>query len=134
MCDFWPVRDRDAFTGPWDQQVDEPVMVIGTRFDPATPYRNTQPYADRFPDARMLTLDGWGHTILGKSACADEAVARYLVDLAATDGAVCAPDARPFDAPAAAAARGTAPQVAQLQGDQLPQQVPVRPTLGGPGL
>jgi hypothetical protein len=73
------------------------VLVIGTRFDPATPYSATRPYTDRFPDGRMLTLDGWGHTILGKSACADAAVAVYLVDLEATDGATCEPDRRPFD-------------------------------------
>ncbi len=132
VCEYVPVVDRDAYVGPWDQDVDSPVMVIGTRFDPATPYENTQPYADRFPDARVLTLDGWGHTILFKSACADEAVARYLVDLEATDGAVCAPDAAPFDAPVAPAARGAAPQ--QVPATELPQQVPVRPTVGGPGL
>ena len=96
-CEFMPVRDADAYTGPWKQKVDEPVLVIGTRFDPATPYSATHPFADRFPDGRMLTLDGWGHTTLGKSECADAAVAAYLVDLEATDGATCAPDSRPFD-------------------------------------
>ena len=92
QCEFVPVEDRDAFTGPWDQTTDAPVLVVGTRFDPATPYGFTQPYADRWPDARVLTVEGWGHTIIGKSACADDAVARYLGDLAAPDGATAAQD------------------------------------------
>lgn len=99
QCEFVPVEDRDAFTGPWDQTTDAPVLVVGTRFDPATPYGFTQPYADRWPDARVLTVEGWGHTIIGKSACADAAVARYLVDLVATDGATCAQDVVPFQHP-----------------------------------
>ncbi|QJW35264.1 alpha/beta hydrolase [Cellulosimicrobium protaetiae] len=99
QCEFVPVEDRDAFTGPWDQTTDAPVLVVGTRFDPATPYGFTQPYADRWPDARVLTVEGWGHTIIGKSACADAAVARYLVDLDATDGATCAQDVVPFQGP-----------------------------------
>lgn len=127
VCEYVPVTDEDAYLGPWDQDVETPVLVIGTRFDPATPYENTQPYADHFPDARVLTLDGWGHTILGKSACADEAVARYLVDGQATDGAVCAADRAPFDPLPASTLRTGSPQ-------ELPQQVPVRPQVWSPGL
>lgn len=96
QCEQIGVDDPDAYTGPWRQQVDEPVMVIGTRHDPATPYKNTRPYTDAFPNGRMLTLEGWGHTILGKSRCADRRVARYLVHRKATDGATCRPDQRPF--------------------------------------
>lgn len=99
QCEFVPVTDRDAFAGPWDQTTDAPVLVVGTRFDPATPYASTQPYADHWPDARVLTVEGWGHTIIGKSACADAAVARYLVDLEATDGATCTQDVTPFQGP-----------------------------------
>lgn len=99
QCEFVPVTDSDAFTGPWGQTTDAPVLVVGTRFDPATPYAFTQPYADHWPDARVLTVEGWGHTIIGKSTCADDAVARYLVDLDATDGATCAQDVVPFQGP-----------------------------------
>jgi pimeloyl-ACP methyl ester carboxylesterase len=96
-CEFWALRDRDAFHGPWQQRTRAPVLVIGTRFDPATPYRQAQPYADLFPASRLLTLDGWGHTAIGKSACVDAAVAAYLVagDLPHV-AATCAPDAVPF--------------------------------------
>lgn len=61
QCDVIQFRDRDAYTGPWEQQTDAPVLVIGTRHDPATPYSFTQPYADHFRDARVLTVEGYGH-------------------------------------------------------------------------
>ncbi len=98
--------------GPWVQQTRAPVLVIGTRFDPATPYRQTRPYADLFPAASMLTLDGWGHTAIGKSTCADAAVAAYLVDgTPPRDGTVCAPDTVPFTAPASARRAAPRPDV-----------------------
>lgn len=98
-CEFWGLQDLDAFRGPWQQETQATVLVIGTRFDPATPYRQTRPYADLFPGSRLLTLDGWGHTSIGKSACVDTAIAGYLVaGDAPQDGTVCAPDAVPFTA------------------------------------
>ncbi|MQA06764.1 MAG: alpha/beta fold hydrolase [Streptosporangiales bacterium] len=97
QCAGLGIEDEDAYHGPWQQQVDEPVLVIGTRFDPATPYAATRPYTDAFPNGRMLTLDGWGHTIVGQSRCADRRVATYLVDgTPLRDGAVCRPDHQPF--------------------------------------
>ncbi|GAA1599298.1 hypothetical protein GCM10009789_61710 [Kribbella sancticallisti] len=97
-CEFLPVRDSDAFLGPWKLKVKSPVLVFGTRYDPATPYQATRPYADLYPDARMVTLNGWGHTTIQKSACADATITAYLVKLQApADGAVCQPDRKPFD-------------------------------------
>ena len=75
------------------------MLVIGTRFDPATPYRQTRPYADLFPRSSLLTLDGWGHTAIGKSACTDAAIADYLLTgEPPADGTTCQPDAQPFAA------------------------------------
>ncbi|WP_179951054.1 alpha/beta fold hydrolase [Xylanimonas oleitrophica] len=101
-CEFVHARDDDAYTGPWEQQVEAPVLVVGTTYDPATVYEHAAPYAGLWPDARLLTLEGWGHTVPSVgSSCADAAVARYLVALEADDGAVCAQDTAPFgDAPA----------------------------------
>ncbi len=96
QCEFVQYRDDDAYTGPWEQQTDAPVLVIGTRYDPATPYWFTQPYADHFDDASVLTIEGYGHTSLGVSSCADAAIATYLVDLQAVDGATCDQDVAPF--------------------------------------
>lgn len=75
------------------------MLVIGTRHDPATPYDQTQPYADRFGDASVLTIEGYGHTSLGLSSCANTAIATYLTDLEATDGVTCEQDVAPFEDP-----------------------------------
>ena len=97
QCPSLGIRDTDAFRGPWKQTTKAPVLVIGTRHDPATPYAFTAPFAQRFPAGRMLTVEGFGHTIIGKSRCADAAVADYLVDggLPAA-GASCEQDTAPF--------------------------------------
>lgn len=74
-----------------------PVLVFGTRYDPATPYEATRPYSDLYPDARMVTVEGWGHTTLGKSACADAQITAYLTQLKApADGSTCQQDRGPF--------------------------------------
>jgi pimeloyl-ACP methyl ester carboxylesterase len=96
QCEFVPIDDEDAYAGPWEQTTQQPVLVIGTRFDPATNYGFTAPYASLWPEARMLTVDGWGHTTIGRSNCADAAIAEYLVTLEADDGAVCEQDLVPF--------------------------------------
>lgn len=96
VCAPMVLRDEDAYTGPWEQTTQAPVMVIGTRHDPATPYHFTAPYAAHYDDARVMTVEGWGHTTLGASTCADAAIARYLVDGEADDGATCEQDVEPF--------------------------------------
>jgi hypothetical protein len=80
-------------------------VLVGTRFDPATPYRQTPPYRDLFPAGHLLTPDGWGHTAIGRSVCVDEHVATYLLTgEPPADGSVCAPGPVPF-APAGPGAR-----------------------------
>lgn len=98
MCEFLPIRDHDAFRGPWKQKTKEPVLVIGTKYDPGTPYRATEPYANFWPNARTVTVNGWGHTTLFKSQCADRLITDYLVDRKApADGTTCEQDRKPFD-------------------------------------
>jgi pimeloyl-ACP methyl ester carboxylesterase len=98
QCETMPTRDRDAFRGPWTKlKVSEPVLVIGTRYDPATPYADTRPYAELYRDARMVTVEGFGHTTLGKSTCADKLITDYLTSLKApADGSTCTQDRKPF--------------------------------------
>lgn len=116
QCAFLPVTDEDAWTGPWQQSADAPVLVIGTRFDPATPYQHTAPYASLWPDARTLTIEGYGHTsVNAASPCAHAAIADYLVDLTATDGATCQ-GAAPFGTPPGQDAPRQAPQALSFGG------------------
>jgi hypothetical protein len=97
-CATWPGQDTDRYAGPYDRPTAKPVLVVGTRFDPATPYQAARTVAGRLPGARLLTLDGYGHTSLAQSACVDRYTAAYLLRGALPPaGATCRPDHQPFD-------------------------------------
>jgi pimeloyl-ACP methyl ester carboxylesterase len=67
-----------------------PILVIGTRGDPATPYANTPAMAKALGNGVVLTWEGDGHTAFGNTSCIDGAVSRYLVDLEVPkDGTTC---------------------------------------------
>ena len=97
MCAVWPAVDEDRYTGPYSPETAHPVLVVGTRFDPATRYEDAVRTAGILGHARLLTLDGWGHTSLFKSRCIDDYTADYLlhVTLPPRD-ASCRPDRVPF--------------------------------------
>ncbi len=96
-CASWPTRDTDRYTGPWNHTTATPVLVVGNRYDPATPYAGAVAVARQLPGARLLTLAGWGHTSLFKSACTAAAIDRYLLSKRLPPaGKVCQPDTVPF--------------------------------------
>jgi pimeloyl-ACP methyl ester carboxylesterase len=96
-CATWPARDRDRYTGPWSARTAHPVLVVGNRFAPATPYVNARAMARLLPRARLLTLNGQGHVASGLSSCIDAAESAYLLRGALPPrGTVCDPDFEPF--------------------------------------
>ncbi len=60
-----------------------PILVVGTKGDPATPYANAAAMAADLGNAVVLTWEGDGHTAFPKTKCVNDAVSRYLVDLEA---------------------------------------------------
>jgi pimeloyl-ACP methyl ester carboxylesterase len=57
-----------------------PILIIGTRFDPATPYRWSTTLNRVLPTSSLLTFEGDGHTAFASGVrCVDEAVTNYLV-------------------------------------------------------
>jgi hypothetical protein len=99
-CATWPASDPDRYTGPWNQPTAHPLLLVGNRLgDPATPYEGTQQTAtQRLANARLLTLDSFGHTAFLQSACVRAAIDRYLISLTLpATGTVCQPDRAPFD-------------------------------------
>ncbi len=98
-CAAWTTRSADRYTGPLNAQTKEPILVIGTRFDPNTAYAGAVAAAARLGNAVLLTQDGYGHTSdADPSACVDRAVATYLVDLVVPPhGTVCPSNLVPFD-------------------------------------
>ena len=103
ICLPWPGRDADRYTGPFRARTANPVLIVGNRFDPGTPYQGAVTLARLLPRSRLLTLDGWGHTSWGKSSCITAHESRYLLTTQVPPrGTVCQPDIVPFAQPAAA--------------------------------
>jgi hypothetical protein len=83
-CASWLARDPDRYSGPWDAKTRNPVLVIGTRYDPNTGYANARRVAGLLGNAVLLTHDGYGHlSFKDPSACVERAETAYLVHLAA---------------------------------------------------
>jgi pimeloyl-ACP methyl ester carboxylesterase len=97
-CGSWPAKAADRYTGPWDRRTANPVLVIGNTHDPSTPFHEARAMARQLARARLLTVDGYGHTtLLNPSSCAQRYEIRYLVDKTLPPkGARCRQDQKPF--------------------------------------
>ena len=98
-CASWFARDTDRYSGPWNSTTNNPILVIGTTFDPATPFINARRVANLLGNAILLTHEGYGHTSeADPSRCVDKATSSYLVDLITPrKGTICHSDRQPFD-------------------------------------
>ena len=111
VCGAWPVTANDRFDGPftYDNPKGAPALVVGNTADPATPISGARSLVSQLGRARLLTMDGDGHTAYGgNSTCIDAGVDRYLESLALpAPGTVCPQDLvvdpEPEEAAAAAA-------------------------------
>jgi pimeloyl-ACP methyl ester carboxylesterase len=94
-CATWPAVAADRYAGPWNRRTANPVLVIGTTHDPATPYQGSVAMAHELARARLLTVDGYGHGTT--SPCSDRYLARYLIyKTLPPKGARCAQSPQPF--------------------------------------
>jgi pimeloyl-ACP methyl ester carboxylesterase len=97
-CASWPTGSPDRYTGPWNATTRNPILVMGIRFDPNTPFRNARRVSSRLGNAVLLKQQGYGHgTYTDPSACVTRALGAYFVDLRKPDRRVCASDREPFD-------------------------------------
>ena len=96
---LWPARAADRYTGPWNAHTKNPILVIGTTFDPASPNANVRRVAHLLGNAMLLTHDGYGHTSeADPSRCVEHATSAYLVHLITpAKGTACPSDRQPFD-------------------------------------
>ncbi|MER7080803.1 TAP-like protein [Saccharopolyspora kobensis] len=97
-CSTWPETSADVHRGPWAHQAENPVLLFGNSYDPATRYEFSRRMEQQLGNARLVTVEAHGHCILGgRSSCADTIAANYLVDLQVPEpGFVCQPDEQPF--------------------------------------
>ncbi|GIF04198.1 alpha/beta hydrolase [Actinoplanes siamensis] len=96
-CANWP-RVTERYAGPWNKRTAHTVLVVNGTYDPATRYDFGRRMTRELGNARLLTLDGFGHTS-GYSACVQDWYTRYLLagELPPV-GARCAQDLPPFPA------------------------------------
>lgn len=97
-CAAWPGSATDAYHGPFDTALATPPLLVGNTRDGATPLAGARAAQALHTGSRLVTLDGWGHTAIGKSACVSDLVRSYLVDQELPDGdPQCKPDDELFD-------------------------------------
>jgi hypothetical protein len=98
----WPGDgSRDRYTGPWNRPTANTILVLGNTGDDALPYRDSVAMSRDLARARLLTVDGYGHTAANNpSTCALGYEVSYLQAGALPPaGTVCQEDAPPFPAP-----------------------------------
>ena len=80
LCAEWPGHPAGE-RGPIHAPGANPIMVIGTTGDPATPYPWAQALAEELDSGFLVTYEGEGHTAYGRSnACITGAVDDFLID------------------------------------------------------
>ncbi len=93
----WTVRDEDAYTGLFNRRTKNPVLVVGSFWDPATNYADAVKSSKLLPNSRLLSSANWGHTAYGTSACVTSAMDRYLLTRTLpAKGKSCVGDVQPF--------------------------------------
>jgi pimeloyl-ACP methyl ester carboxylesterase len=96
-CARWPEKAADRYTGPWGRRTASRVLVVNNTHDPASPYRDAVAMARQLDRARLLTIDGYGHIVGDRSACATRYIKRYLTKLKLPPaGTRCQQDRQPF--------------------------------------
>ncbi|GAA4621093.1 alpha/beta hydrolase [Actinoallomurus vinaceus] len=96
-CAGWPLG-KDRYAGPWNRRTANPILLLNNTKDPATSYRKAVTVSRTLARARLLTVDGYGHTVFSNpSSCALEHETRYLLTGALPPAdTVCRQDAVPF--------------------------------------
>ena len=90
ICSLWPYHPK-ANPGPYKAKGSAPIVVIGTKYDPATPYQWAQTLHKTLSNSVLLTWEGDGHTAYGKAgSCLNDPVDQYLLTgKVPQDGLVC---------------------------------------------
>ena len=98
-CADWPAAAaQDRYTGPWNRPTASTILVVGNTGDPWTAYQGSVAVSRELARARLLTVDGYGHTTgSNPSACAFNDIISYTVTGALPPpGTVCPQDINPF--------------------------------------
>jgi pimeloyl-ACP methyl ester carboxylesterase len=100
-CAKWPAAaGEDRYSGPWNRVTKNTILLLGNTGDPTTSYQSSVALSHELARARLLTVDGYGHTEQSNpSSCAEAFGIRYLLSGALPPkGTVCPQNATPFPA------------------------------------
>jgi pimeloyl-ACP methyl ester carboxylesterase len=100
-CATWPAAAaQDRYTGPWNRPTASTILLLANTGDPNTTYRDSVAMSHELARARLLTVDGYGHTTGNNpSTCAiDDAVNYTLTGALPAPGTVCQQNGTPFPA------------------------------------
>jgi pimeloyl-ACP methyl ester carboxylesterase len=98
-CADWPAAAaQDRYSGPWNRPTASTILVLGNTGDPIAPYQGSVAMSRDLARARLLTVDGYGHTEANNpSACATNYEIRYLLTgVLPPPRTVCKENATPF--------------------------------------
>ena len=77
-CKYLPHGKFELITSPIN--LESKVLIIGTKNDPATPYKWALKLAEILNNSRLVSLDSDGHTGYNRgSGCVDQTVEKYLI-------------------------------------------------------
>jgi len=78
-CALWP--EKGAAAAPVRAPTAPPILVVGTKKDPATPFAWARALTQQLGSGVLITAPGEQHTAFGLGIrCVDDAVVRYFVD------------------------------------------------------
>ena len=79
-CTIWPAKDPNPIN-KFVAETAAPIVVVGTKYDPATPYKWAIGLSSQLVTSVLLTYEGDGHTAYMRgSKCIDNEIENYLVD------------------------------------------------------
>ncbi|QJU54515.1 alpha/beta hydrolase [Herbiconiux sp. KACC 21604] len=77
-CAEWPYPSTRV-PGPVTAAGSDPILVVGTTGDPATPYAWAEALADQLENGHLVTFEGEGHTAYNSSSCVAAVVDDYFL-------------------------------------------------------
>ena len=91
LCEEWPFDIVGGGPRTIAAQGSDPIVVVGTTRDPATPYEWSEQLAEQLANGVLVSVDGDGHTAYARSnSCIDDAIdAFYLEGTVPEDGLMC---------------------------------------------
>ncbi|ETV74001.1 hypothetical protein H257_11309 [Aphanomyces astaci] len=97
---YWKIRPVERYSGPWNVQLPQPILILQNKIDPVTPLRGARALARLMgSNAVLVTRDGYGHGINRmRSSCIFNAITAFFNNATyPKHNSNCKVDAGPFD-------------------------------------